>query len=207
MSLKINYSKKTEANASKNIVFFVDEKFNTNKVGKNLSSKEIYFINDLLKSADLKKKILTFGMSSNKNVILIWMETIKSLIKSHKMIPHPEGGYYVEVYKNKNVSHIYYLLEKGQYSHWHRIKKNETIHFYSGSPLRIYTSKNGQEYQINEIGSENRFIYSVESNIWFSLKSTGLFSLIGCTVAPAFEFEDLEIAPKNWKPSKFKGYL
>ena len=71
MSLKINYSKKTEANVSKNIVFFVDEKFNTNRVGKNLSSKEIYFINDLLKSADLKKKILTFGMSSNKNIILI----------------------------------------------------------------------------------------------------------------------------------------
>jgi len=135
------------------------------------------------------------------------METIKSLIKSHKMIPHPEGGHYVEVYKNKDVSHIYYLLEKGQYSHWHRIKKNETIHFYTGSPLRIYTSKNGEEYEINEIGSENRFIYSVESNIWFSLESTGLFSLIGCTVAPAFEFEDLEIAPKNWKPSKFRGYL
>ena len=123
------------------------------------------------------------------------------------MIPHPEGGHYVEVYKNKDVSHIYYLLEKGQYSHWHRIKKNETIHFYTGSPLRIYTSKNGEEYEINEIGSENRFIYSVESNIWFSLESTGLFSLIGCTVAPAFEFEDLEIAPKNWKPSKFRGDL
>ena len=70
------------------------------------------------------------------------------------MIPHPEGGHYVEVYKNKDVSHIYYLLEKGQYSHWHRIKKNETIHFYTGSPLRIYTSKNGEEYEINEIGSK-----------------------------------------------------
>ncbi len=68
-------------------------------------------------------------------------------------------------------------------------------------------SKNGEEYEINEIGSKNRFIHSVESNIWFSLETTGLFSLIGCTVAPAFEFEDLEIAPKNWKPSKFKGYL
>ena len=124
------------------------------------------------------------------------MDTIKSLIKSHKMIHHPECVHYVEVYKNKDVSHIYYLLEKGQYSHWHRIKKNETIHFYTGSPLRIYTSKNGEEYEINEIGSKNRFIYSVESNIWFSLESTGLFSLIGCTVAPAFEFEDLEIAPK-----------
>ena len=76
------------------------------------------------------------------------MDTIKSLIKTHKMIPHPEGGHYVEVYKNKDVSHIYYLLEKGQYSHWHRIKKNETIHFYTGSPLRIYTSKNGEEYEI-----------------------------------------------------------
>ena len=123
------------------------------------------------------------------------------------MIPHPEGGHYVEVYKNKDVSHIYYLLEKGQYSHWHRIKKNETIHFYTGSPLRIYTSKNGEEYEIHEIGSKNRFIYSVESNIWFSLESTGLFSLIGCTVAPAFEFEDFSVIIKNFITLNFIDYV
>ena len=131
------------------------------------------------------------------------MNLINSIIKLHKMTPHPEGGHYVEVFKNKDVSHIYFLLEEHQHSHWHRITKNETIHFYSGSPLTIFTSKNGQEFETNEIGSQNKFIFNVDKNTWFAMKPTGLFSLIGCTVAPAFEFEDLELAPKNWKPSKF----
>ena len=131
------------------------------------------------------------------------MNLINSIIKLHKMTPHPEGGHYVEVFKNKDVSHIYFLLEEHQHSHWHRITKNETIHFYSGSPLTIFTSKNGQEFETNEIGSQNKFMFNVDKNTWFAMKPTGLFSLIGCTVAPAFEFEDLELAPKNWKPSKF----
>ena len=132
------------------------------------------------------------------------MNKIKSLIKKHKMINHPEGGYYVEIFKTRDVSHIYFLLEKHQYSHWHRISKNETLHFYSGSPLIIYTSKNGKEYQTNKIGSQNNFIFNIKKNTWFAMKSSGPYSLIGCTVAPAFEFKDLELAPKEWKPSKFK---
>ena len=131
------------------------------------------------------------------------MTDIKSIIKYHKMIPHPEGGYYAEVFKSKDVSHIYFLLEKHQYSHWHRITKNETLHFYSGSPLLIYTSKDGEKFQINEIGLKNNFIFTIKKNTWFAMKSSGVYSLIGCTVAPAFEFDDLELAPKDWKPSKF----
>ena len=131
------------------------------------------------------------------------MDTVKSLIEYHKMTPHPEGGHYVEVFKNKDVSHIYFLLEGHEHSHWHRITKNETAHFYSGDPLEIYTSKDGEEFETNQIGSNNNFIYSIEKNTWFAMKPKGKYSLIGCTVAPAFEFEDLELAPKDWKPSKF----
>ena len=131
------------------------------------------------------------------------MSIVKSLIDYHKMIPHPEGGHYVEVFKNKDVSHIYFLLEGHEHSHWHRITKNETVHFYSGDPLEIYTSKDGEEFETNQIGSNNNFIYSIEKNTWFAMKPKGKYSLIGCTVAPAFEFEDLELAPKDWKPSKF----
>ena len=119
------------------------------------------------------------------------------------MEPHPEGGHYVEVFKNKDVSHIYFLLEGHEHSHWHRITKNETVHFYSGDPLEIYTSEDGEEFETNQIGSNNNFIYSIEKNTWFAMKPKGKYSLIGCTVAPAFEFEDLELAPKDWKPSKF----
>ena len=131
------------------------------------------------------------------------MSIVKSLIEYHKMIPHPEGGHYVEVFKNKDVSHIYFLLEGHEHSHWHRITKNETVHFYSGDPLEIYTSEDGKEFETNQIGSNNNFIYSIEKNTWFAMKPKGKFSLIGCTVAPAFEFKDLELAPKDWKPSKF----
>jgi predicted cupin superfamily sugar epimerase len=131
------------------------------------------------------------------------MSIVKSFVEYHKMIPHPEGGHYVEVFKNKDVSHIYFLLEGHEHSHWHRITKNETVHFYSGDPLEIYTSKDGEEFETNQIGSNNNFIYSIEKNTWFAMKPKGKYSLIGCTVAPAFEFEDLELAPKDWKPSKF----
>ena len=130
------------------------------------------------------------------------MSIVKSLIEYHKMIPHPEGGHYVEVFKNRDVSRIYFLLEGHEHSHWHRITKNETVHFYSGDPLEIYTSKDGEEFETNQIGSNNNFIYSIEKNTWFAMKPKGKYSLIGCTVAPAFEFEDLELAPKNWKPYK-----
>ena len=131
------------------------------------------------------------------------MSIVKSLIEYHKMIPHPEGGHYVEVFKNKDVSHIYFLLEEHEYSHWHRIKKNETIHFYSGSPLTVFTSKDGDEFQKKEIGLNKNFILNIEKNTWFAMKSTGLYSLIGCTGAPAFECDELELASKDWKPSKF----
>ena len=131
------------------------------------------------------------------------MSIIKSLVNQYKLKPHPEGGYYREVFKNKDVSQIYFLLEGHQHSHWHRIAKNEILHFYLGSPLIIYTSKDGEEFQTNEIGSKNKFIFSIDKNTWFAMKPAGSFSLIGCTVAPAFEFDDLELAPKDWKPSKF----
>ena len=133
------------------------------------------------------------------------MSIVKSLINLHKMLPHPEGGYYVEVYKSADVTQIYYLLEKNQKSHWHRLKKNEILHFYSGSPLIIHTSKGGEEFETNLIGSKGNFIFNVEKHTWFSMKSTGLYSLIGCTVAPAFKFSDLELAPKDWKPLKFNN--
>ena len=131
------------------------------------------------------------------------MSISKTLIKYHKMIPHPEGGHYVEVFRNKDVSHIYFLLEKHEFSHWHKISKNETLHFYSGNPLTIFTSKDGINFETVDLGSKNNFIYNVKKNTWFAMKTKGSYSLIGCTVAPAFDFNDLKIAPNNWKPKKF----
>ena len=120
------------------------------------------------------------------------------------MIPHPEGGYYVEIFKTKHVSHIYFLLESNQHSHWHRITKNEILHFYSGDPLEVFTSNDGINYEVFSLGSDHNYIYTVTANTWFAMRSSGAFSLIGCTVAPAFDFDDFELAPATWRPENFK---
>ena len=120
------------------------------------------------------------------------------------MISHPEGGHYVEIFKNDNVSQIYYLLKKSEKSHWHRLTKNEILHFYSGDPLEVFTSNDGVNYEVFSLGSDNNYIYTVTANTWFAMKSSGAFSLIGCTVAPPFDFDDFELAPATWRPENFK---
>ena len=132
------------------------------------------------------------------------MEDADTLIKQMNMISHPEGGHYVEVLKNEHVSQIYYLLKENEKSHWHKIKKNEILHFYLGDPLEVFTSSDGVDYDLFSLGSKNNYIYTVLSNTWFAMRSTGSFSLIGCTVAPAFDFKDFELAQKGWNPKNFK---
>ena len=127
----------------------------------------------------------------------------KLLIKKLKLIPHPEGGLYSERFRDKkgSVSLIYYLLRKGETSHWHKLKKNEILHFYDGDPIEIFLSKD--KIKINKVilGASSKFNYHyiVSANTWFGMKSKGLWSLIGCVVAPAFEFSDLVIDNTNWK--------
>ena len=126
------------------------------------------------------------------------------LIKKLNMKSHPEGGHYVEVFKNEEVSQIYYLLKQNESSHWHRLKKNEILHFYSGAPLKVFTSIDGKDYEVFSLGLDNNYIFTVQANTWFAMRSSGSYSLIGCTVAPAFDFNDFELAPATWRPEKFK---
>lgn len=136
------------------------------------------------------------------------MNDPEEIIKKLKMIPHPEGGYFIESFrdKEKNVSLIYYLLKKNQRSHWHRLKKNEILHFYDGSPMSVYISLDGQVSSTivlgNNINNNENMHTIVEADSWFSMESKGEYSLIGCTVAPAFDYNDFELAPKNWEPGK-----
>ena len=71
------------------------------------------------------------------------MADTKDLIKKLNLIAHPEGGHFAESFRdeNNNVSLIYYMLKKNEWSHWHRLTKNETLHFYKGDPLKIFISK------------------------------------------------------------------
>jgi len=129
----------------------------------------------------------------------------KKLIKKLNLILHPEGGHFSESFRDEknNVSLIYYMLQKNEWSHWHRLTKNETLHFYKGYPLNIFISNDGIDYTTVTIGEDDNFHYTVEENQWFAMRSMGAYSLIGCTVAPAFEYNDFELAPASWKPKNF----
>lgn len=136
------------------------------------------------------------------------MNDPNKLIEKLKMTPHPEGGYFSESFKDKNnnVSLIYYLLKRDQRSHWHRLTKNEILHFYDGYPLNVYISKDSQTSYTKVLGknidnNENLHLV-VSAGSWFSMTSSGSYSLIGCTVAPGFDYKDFELAPKNWEPGK-----
>ena len=124
------------------------------------------------------------------------------------MKQHPEGGYFVESFRDKNnaLSLIYYLLKKNQKSHWHRLTKNEILHFYIGDPLEVYISKDGKKSNTKILGTDinknEKMHIVVKAGSWFSMKSKGNYSLIGCTVAPAFDYADFELAPRNWSPDK-----
>ena len=132
------------------------------------------------------------------------MNNGEKLIKKLQMIPHPEGGHFKESYRDKNISLIYYLLKKNEKSHWHRLKKNEILHFYDGAPLIVYLSTD--ENTVHKIilnNSEDQLShFIVNSGTWFSMETKGEYSLIGCTVSPPFDYNDFELAPKNWKPGK-----
>ena len=134
------------------------------------------------------------------------MNNTDEIIKKLQKIPHPEGGHFKELYRDSNVSLIYYLLKKDEKSHWHRLKNNEILHFYNGDPLKLLISKDGKNIEEiilnNKINNDQIFHYIVKAGTWFSMGSQGEYSLIGCTVTPSFDYNDFELAPKNWKPGK-----
>ena len=135
------------------------------------------------------------------------MDDSDKLIEQLEMNPHPEGGYYSESFRDENssVSLIYYLLKKGQHSHWHRLTKNEILHFYKGDPLSIHISADAKTTITKKLGhdiADNESLHLViHAGSWFSMNSEGNYSLIGCTVSPAFDYADFELAPPNWKPN------
>ena len=128
------------------------------------------------------------------------------LIEKLKMTPHPEGGFFAESFRDeeKNVSLIYYLLKRDQTSHWHKLTKNEILHFYSGDTLSVFISEDGKNSTTKILGhnidkNQNSHLI-IKAGTWFSMKSNGIYSLIGCTVAPAFDYKDFELAPPKWSP-------
>ncbi len=129
------------------------------------------------------------------------------------MRPHPEGGYYVETWRHAASdgargagTAIYFLLQAGERSHWHRVDAAEIWHWYAGAPLELSMSTDGQGVAVTTLGDDMaagaRPQVVVPAGVWQSAASTGAWTLIGCTVSPAFEFSGFEMAPPGWAPGQ-----
>ncbi|MCD2182313.1 cupin domain-containing protein [Rhizobium sp. GN54] len=135
----------------------------------------------------------------------------KEIIATLGMQRHPEGGWYVETFRDTeggargHSTAIYYLLEKGERSHWHRVRDAVEIwHHYAGGPLRLSISGDGQVINSHVLGNDlpagERPQVLVPAGWWQCAEPLGDWSLVGCTVAPGFSFDAFEMAPPDWRP-------
>ena len=125
--------------------------------------------------------------------------TADDIIRILELIPHPEGGHYREIYRHTHkdgsrgfATSIYYLLRAGECSSWHRHDALEVFYHHAGSPLEIefWVGSNllaGESLQAN-----------VPAGAWQTAKTLGDWKLIGCAVAPSFEFAGFDMAPDVW---------
>lgn len=146
----------------------------------------------------------------------------QKIIEQLHLQPHPEGGYYKETYRAslqvgpdnftgmRNISTgIYFLLMKGNFSAFHRIKSDEMWHFYKGNPLNVYVIYSDGRLEIIKLGMEldkgERPQAVVPAGCWFASKvaGAGKFSLVGCTVSPGFDFQDFEMAERKKLTEEF----
>jgi len=138
---------------------------------------------------------------------------VEAIIEALGLSPHPEGGWYRETWRadarageRAAGTAIYFLLKKGERSHWHYIDAAEIWHFYAGAPLRLSLSADGKKTSEHilgpDIASGARPQIVVPQGCWQAGESLGDYTLIGCTVSPAFEFAGFEMAPKDWAPGE-----
>ena len=134
-----------------------------------------------------------------------------TIIATLGMKRHPEGGWYAETFRDNpdggrgHSTAIYFLLEAGDRSAWHRVKDAaEVWHFYAGAPLALRMSQEGSEVISLTLGPDlaagERPQHIVPANCWQEARSLGVWTLVGCTVAPGFDFASFELAATGWEP-------
>jgi predicted cupin superfamily sugar epimerase len=138
--------------------------------------------------------------------------TAAEVIARLQLQPHPEGGHYRETFRDTRTdangrslsTAIYFLLAGGERSRWHRIDAVEVWHYYAGGALRLRIADGGGQRAVSlgpdlVAGEVPQAI--VPAQAWQAAESTGDWTLVGCTVAPGFDFAKFELAPKGWKPA------
>ena len=134
------------------------------------------------------------------------------IIARLELKPHPEGGHYRETFRDIQLDEngrsrstaIYFLLARGERSHWHRIDAVEVWHYYAGHALTLQIADDtglrsirlGSNLAAGEVPQA-----VVPPRAWQAAESNGDWTLVGCTVAPGFDFATFELAPKDWMPS------
>jgi predicted cupin superfamily sugar epimerase len=137
--------------------------------------------------------------------------TAAEVVRLLDLAPHPEGGFYRETFRAAAAeggrgasTAIYYLLREGDVSAWHRVDADEVWHHYAGAPLELSLSVQGRERSILRLGTDlaagERPQAVVPAGVWQAARPLGGWTLVGCTVAPAFEFAGFEMAPPGWEP-------
>ncbi len=134
---------------------------------------------------------------------------VAELIEKLELLPHPEGGYYREIFKSTAsvtpedardrrpaLTAIFFLLTAGEHSRWHRLRSDEIWHFHEGHPLELLTADAELErIEVRTLGGEDTYasLDVVPANHWQAARTTGAYSLVGCTVGPGFDFADFRL--------------
>ena len=137
--------------------------------------------------------------------------------------PHPEGGWYREIYRSSDrvqtrrgarsaITSIYYLLERNQTSRWHVVEADEIWHFYEGSPLELLAYEPEARALVRRVlgstSEDHERMAVIRKGVWQAARSLGEFSLVGCSVGPGFDFEDFRfVASLSEHRAHFDGEL
>jgi predicted cupin superfamily sugar epimerase len=127
------------------------------------------------------------------------------LIRTLTLRPHPEGGHFAEVFKSPHLVHtlegddpraavttIYFLLVEGERSRWHQVASDEVWHYYEGDPLELVWEEQVEirRVKLGPVAMGREPVAIVPAGSWQAARSLGAYTLVGCTVAPGFEFAD-----------------
>jgi predicted cupin superfamily sugar epimerase len=143
------------------------------------------------------------------------MLSVAEVIQALDLKPHPEGGHFRETHRDSRQvgdgraasTAIYFLLARGERSHWHRIDASEVWHYYAGAPLKLEIAAGGHcpidQLSLGpDLTAGERPQAIVPAGAWQAATSLGDWTLVGCTVAPGFEFTSFELAPTSWTPGR-----
>jgi len=139
--------------------------------------------------------------------------TAEDIIRLLELHPHPEGGHYRETFRDRATAAvgsgraastaIYFLLRAGEISRWHRVDAAEVWHWHAGAPLSLAVVENGNRHTVRlgiDLAAGERPQAVVPAHAWQQAQSLGTWTLVGCTVAPGFEFAGFELAPPGFEP-------